>query len=181
MPASRFNPHVQTVLPDGASSEVAEHGGVSLVSFSKRALLSGIAATGMGAARPATWAFADPSLAICRQWLALDREQEALLTEWSQVEAALMRDPKWSSLSVKAKAAHEGSQRLDRIDRQLERLSDESRAVLDLLPTTPAANIETVVAHLEVVERLLAPEEDDQVYGMITRAVRDLKALTSRP
>ncbi|GAA0196016.1 hypothetical protein QOZ96_003452 [Brevundimonas nasdae] len=181
MPASRFNPFVQTVHPDGASSEAAEHGEVSSVPLSKRALLSGIAATGMGAARPAIWSFADTSLAICRQWLALDREQEALLTEWSQVEAALMRDPKWRSLSAKAKAAHTGRQRLDEIDRQLERLSDESKAVLDLLPTKPAANIETVVAHLKVVERLLAPEEDDQVYGMVARAVRDLKLLTARP
>lgn len=181
MPASRFNPFVQTVHPDGASSEVAEHGEVSSVPLSKRALLSGIAATGMGAARPAIWSFADPSIAICRRWLALDREQEALLTKWSQVEAALMRDPTWRSLSTKAKATHAGSRRLAEIDRQLEPLFDEIRAVFDLLPTTPAANIEAVIANLEVVERMLAPEEDDQVYGMVARAVRDLKLLTARP
>lgn len=180
MPASRFSPHVQAVPLNGRSSEVPEHGEPRL-SLSKRALLSGVAAMGMGAARAAVWSFADPSLAICRRWLALDREQEALLTEWSQVEAALMHDLKWRSLSAKAKLAHAGSRRLDEIDRQLERLSDESRAVLDLLPTKPAANIETVVAHLKVVERLLAPEEDDQVYGMVARAVRDLKLLTARP
>lgn len=178
MPASRFRTHVLAVPSDGMSSEVGE---ARLVSLSKRALLLGAATMGMRTARPAVWSFADPSLAICRRWLALDREQEALLTEWSQVEAALMRDPRWRSLSAKAKVSHPGGRRLAEIDRQLERLSYEGRAVFALLPATPAANIETVVAHLEVVERLLAPEEDDQVYGMVARAVRDLKLLMARP
>lgn len=92
-----------------------------------------------------------------------------------------MRDPEWRALSDKAKASHAGSQRMAEIDRQLEGLYKEGEAVFAQLPSAPATKIETVIAHLSVVERLLAPEEDDQVYGMITRAVRDLKALTSRP
>lgn len=151
-------------------------GEVARLKVSKRALVAGSAA----ALLPFELGGGDPSIVICERWLALDRARESLLTEWSQVEAGLMRDPKWRALSDKAKASHAGGRRMAEIDRQLEGLYKEGEAVFAQLPSAPATKIETVIAHLSVVERLLAPEEDDQVYGMITRAVRDLKALTSR-
>jgi hypothetical protein len=180
MPASRFSCGVPAVPLKAPYNESSERSATSPMSLSKRGLLEGVAAAGVIAARPAVWSFDDPSQAICRRWLALDRERESLLKAWSQVEAALMRDPGWRALSVKAKAAHAGSRRLAEIDRQLEQLYDEGEAVLALLPSTPATKIETIIAHLSVAERLLPAEENEQVHGMIGRAVRDLKALTAR-
>lgn len=181
MPTSRFSPGVQAVPLEAASTKRAEQKTPLPMSPSKRALLAGGAAVGLGAAQPSAWSFDDPSLAICRRWLALDRARERLLTEWSQLEARLMRDPEWRGLPDKAQTAHSGSRRLAEIDRQLERLFDEGEAVFARLPSTPATKIETVIAHLSVAERLLPPDENDQVHGLIARAVRDLSALTTRP
>lgn len=180
MPASRFSRGVAKVPSKTPYNESSERSATSAMSLSKRALLEGVAAAGVIAARPAVWSFDDPSQAICRRWLALDRERESLLTEWSRIEAGLMREPAWRALSAKARAAHAGSRRLAEIDRQLEQLYEEGEAVLALLPSTSATKIETVIAHLSVAERLLPAEENEQVHGMIGRAVRDLKAMTAR-
>ncbi len=156
-------------------------GRVARLNVTKRALVAGSAASLLPVKPHAADLTNDPSISICQQWLALDRLREALLTEWSQLEAGLMRDPEWRGLSDKAQSAHSGSCRLAEIDLQLERLFDEGEAVLARLPLTPATKIETVIAHLSVAERLLPSDENDQVHGLIARAVRDLKALTVRP
>ena len=154
---------------------------VARLKVSKRALVVASAAGLLPPKSGTVGATADPSLAICELWLALDRSREDLLMEWSAVEAALMRDHEWQGLSPDLRAVHTGSLRLAEIDRQLERLYEEGEAVLALLPSAPAKKIETIIAHLSLAERLLPAEENDQVHGMIARAVHDLKALTARP
>lgn len=149
---------------------------VARLKVSKRALVTGSAAALLPVQLPAD----DPSIFICERWLALDRLREALLTEWSRLEARLMRDPEWRGLSVKARTAHAGGRRLAEIDRQLEQLYEEGEVVFALLPSTPATTIKTVIAELSVAERLLTPDENDPVHSLIRRAVRDLKALTAR-
>ncbi|MNY31329.1 hypothetical protein D3C86_1654890 [compost metagenome] len=64
------------------------------------------------------------------------------------------------------------------INTRLRLMDRRLRRWLRFLPKTPAIDIEGVIANLQVAERLLAPEENRIVYGLIVRAARDLSRLT---
>lgn len=109
-----------------------------------------------------------------RQWLALDDERIRQLEAWGVILRHLERQPGWFALSDDARAEAEQISGLCDLDARLKTIHRRLRRWQRFMPTTPSQNVGGVVANLQVAERLLAPEENLVVYGLIVRAARDL-------
>ncbi|WP_425998219.1 hypothetical protein [Caulobacter sp. DWR1-3-2b1] len=128
---------------------------------------------------PAPQVVADPSVAICLRWLAIDAEQRQLQLEWGTLEGWLMTKRNWYQLSSGQQAEIPEGARLSEIDVRLDVLEVEGHALLKAMRPKPAKSIEAVVANLAVAARLIFVEDHPEAHGLITRAVRDLAAFSS--
>lgn len=142
-------------------------------------MIVGSAVTCGVAAMPAPQVVADPSVAICHRWLAIDAEQRRLQLEWGTLEGWLITKRNWYKLASEQQAAIPEGARLAEIDARLDVLEVEGRALLKAMRPKPAKSIEAVVANLAVAARLIFVEDHPQAHGLITRAARDLAALSS--
>jgi hypothetical protein len=109
-----------------------------------------------------------------RQWLALDDARVRYLDAWSILLTHLERKPGWFALSDEARAEAERTSGLSDLDAQLRAIDRRLRRWQRFMPTTPSRDVGGVIANLHVAERLLAPEENLVVHGLIDRAARDL-------
>lgn len=109
-----------------------------------------------------------------RHWLALDDERARQLDTWSAINRHLERQPGWFDLSEEDRVEAERVGGLADVDGRLRVIHRRLRRWLRVLPTTPSHDLAGVVANLQVAERLLPPEENLIVHGLIVRAVRDL-------
>jgi len=150
-----------------------------LPELSRRAVLVGASATPVLAGQAGATA-ADPTIAACERWFAVEAERERLSAEWGRHESFLAREFNWFRLSENQRRALPQARRLDEIAVELEALDRKSDALLKALPSTPAASVAAVVANLTIATRLLYPDGYEEVHGLMVRAVRDLKTL-SRP
>lgn len=115
-----------------------------------------------------------------RRWLALDDERTRQWDAWSAVHRQLERQPHWFALSDGARAEAEQASGLSELEARLRVIDRRLRRWLRGLPTTPSRDLSEVAANLRVAERLLPPEENRIVHGLIKRAARDLDRL-NRP
>jgi hypothetical protein len=127
---------------------------------------------------PAPQVVADPSVAICHRWLAVDTEQRRLQLEWGTLEGRLMTKHNWYRLSPDQQAAIPEGARLAEIDARLDVLEVEGHALLKAMRPKPAKSNEAVIANLSVAARLIFVEDHPEAHGLITRAVRDLAAFS---
>jgi hypothetical protein len=141
-------------------------------------MVGGAVACGV-AAMPPPQVVADPSVAICHRWLAIDAEQRRLQLEWGTLEGWLMTKRNWYQLSPDQQVAIPEGVRLAEIDARLEVLEVEGHALLKAMRPKPAKSIEAVIANLSVVARLIFVEDHPEAHGLITRAVRDLTTFSS--
>lgn len=112
-----------------------------------------------------------------RQWLALDDERARQLDAWSDLLTQLERRPGWLSLSDDARAEVERFSGYSELDARLRAIYRCLRRWQRFMPTAPSRDVAGVIANLQVAERLLAPEENLVVHGLIVRAARDLAAM----
>lgn len=109
-----------------------------------------------------------------RRWLALDDERARQLDAWSILLTHLERQPGWFALSDDARAEAEQLNGLSELEARLKAIYRRLRRWQRFMPTTPSHDVDGVIANLQVAERLLAPEENRVVHGLIVRAARDL-------
>lgn len=141
-------------------------------------MIVGSAVTCGVAAMPAPQVVADPSVAICHRWLAIDAEQRSLQLEWGTLEGWLITKRKWFKLTPDQRAAISEGDRLAEIDARLDVIEVEGHAFLKAMQPKPAKSIEAVAANLSVAARLIFVEDHPEAHGLITRAVRDLAAFS---
>jgi len=144
--------------------------------LSRRTLLVGVLST-PALTGPVAAVAPDPTIVICQRWLALKAESEELLTAWSEHERWLARHHDWYRLSDVERSALPEAKKLVQIDAQLDSLDQESEALLETLPTTPATSMAAVIANLTIAAGLLCDEDHPEVRGLIVRSVRDLACL----
>lgn len=116
-----------------------------------------------------------------RDWLALDDERARQLDAWSAIHLNLERQPGWFDLSEDDRAEAERISGLSQLDARLRAINRRLRRWLHFLPTSPSHDLNGVVANLRVAERLLPPEENFIVHGLIVRAVHDLVQIRDAP
>lgn len=80
-------------------------------------------------------------------------------------------------LSEAEKADAERASGLSELDALLRVIHRRLARSLRKIPLGPSQDYDAVLANLRVAERLIAPEENAVVYGLISRAVRDLAAI----
>lgn len=109
-----------------------------------------------------------------QRWLALDDERARQLDTWSGILRHLERQPGWFDLTEQERELAERVSGLTEVSDQLRVIDRRLRRWLRGMPMTPSRDLKSVVANLQVAERLLPPEESPIVHGLIVRAVRDL-------
>lgn len=119
----------------------------------------------------------DQRLSWHQHWLALDDQRVRHLDTWCEINAALERRPGWFALSDAEKAEAQRISGLSEMDALLRVLHRRVARTLRKMPTGPSSDYDAVLANLRVAERLIAPEENAIVYGILSRAVRDLQAI----
>ena len=121
----------------------------------------------------------DPGIDTCHRWLAVDAEQRRLQLEWGTLEGWLITHRSWYKLAPAEQAEIPEGMRLAEIDARLDVLEVEGHALLKAMRPKPAKSVEAVIANLSVAARLIFVEDHPQAHGLITRAARDLAALSS--
>ncbi len=84
----------------------------------------------------------------------------------------------WYKLTPAQQADIPEGARLSEIDARLDVLEVEGHALLKAMRPKPAKSVEAVIANLSVAARLIFVEDHPEAHGLLTRAVRDLAALS---
>lgn len=159
---------------------------VRLPELSRRAVIAGTSVVAFGAAKPAAPA-AIPS-AVARaasdegtrrfaNWLAIDAKIDRLQTRWAKLEAWLAREHGWFKLSPVERQALPWAKELRDIDGCLDVLFEKRDALLESLPASGSVSLESVIARLAVVERLICRDDHPEGHALIAEARRDLVAM----
>ena len=146
---------------------------------SRRALIASLSAAPLIGEASAMCARIDPGIDTCHRWLAVDAEQRRLQLEWGTLEGWLITHRSWYKLAPAEQAEIPEGMRLAEIDARLDVLEVEGHALLKAMRPKPAKSVEAVIANLSVAARLIFVEDHPQAHGLITRAARDLAALSS--
>lgn len=113
------------------------------------------------------------------RWLVLDDQHNRHLEAWCAMNSKLERQPGWFALTEDEKSAAQRASGLTELDALLRIFHRRLIRSLRKIPTTPSRDYDAVLANLQVAERLMPPEENEIVHGILWRAVRDLKTLRS--
>lgn len=164
--------------------------GVRLPELSRRAVIAGTSVAALGAAKPvaatgaispaATLVVSDEGTSRCASWLAINAKIERLQTRWAKLESWLAKNHNWLRLSPAEQQALPWAKELRDIDGCLDVLFEQSNALLETLPTSGSVSLESVIARLAVVERLIWRQEHPEVHALVTGARRDLTAMSRR-
>jgi hypothetical protein len=121
----------------------------------------------------------DQRLTWHRNWLALDDQHNRHLEAWCAMTSKLERQPGWFALTEDEKSTAQRASGLTELDALLRILHRRLLRSLRKMPTIPSRDYDAVLASLQVAERLMPPEENEIVHGILWRAVRDLTTLRS--
>jgi hypothetical protein len=161
--------------------------GVRLPELSRRAVIAGTSVAAFGAARPvaaatipstAALAASDEGTRRCASWLAVNAKIERLQTRGAKLENWLGKEHAWFQLSPAEQQALPWAKELRDIDGCLDVLFEQRDSLLESLPTSGSVSLESVIARLAVVERLIWREEHPEVHALVTGSRRDLIAIS---
>ena len=112
-----------------------------------------------------------------RRWFALDDQRIRLMDQWCDLNGDLERRPGWFALSNAEQKVAQQESGLQEIDARLRVVHRRVGRLLRKMPTGPSRDYDAVLDNLRVAGRLIAPEENAIVYGILLRTVRDLRAI----
>lgn len=161
---------------------------VRLPDLSRRALLAGTSVAAFAAAKPVSVAAKIPSATAlaasdegttrCANWLAIDARIARLQARWGRLESWLAKNHNWFNVGPAERQALPWAKELHDIDGCLDVLFEKREALLETLPDSGAASVESVMARLAVVERLIWADDHPEAHALIVGCRRDLAALT---
>ncbi len=114
---------------------------------------------GAATAGPAAGIFpgttANPLVARCAEWLAIDFESDQLSRRWSALEARLAEECRWFSLSEGERRGLPQATEMFELEARLDRLSEEGEQRLAALGRLRAQDLQGVASTLAVAARVL--------------------------
>lgn len=119
-------------------------------------------------------ALADPAVARCAEWLALDAEIDRLGLRWSDLETILVRQKRWERMTTKARGELSPSEEMDAIDKQMEPLFEQREAGLEALAAVRASDMHGVAAKLDVALRVMVHQQGDG-YDLFKATMEELR------
>jgi hypothetical protein len=163
--------------------------GVRLPELSRRAVIAGTSVAAFSGAKPAAALATRPAAALTApdegtkrsvRWLAINAKIERLQTRWAKLETWLGREHSWFQLSPAEQQALPWAKELRDIDGCLDLLFEQRDALLESLPTRGSVSMESVIAKLAVVERLIWPCDHPEAHALIVGSRLDLIAISQR-
>jgi len=160
---------------------------VRLPELSRRAVIAGTSVAAFGAAKPAAALATPPAAALtapdegikrCARWLAINAKIERLQTRWAKLEGWLGKEHAWYQLGPAEQQALPWAKELRDIDGCLDLLFEQRDALLESLPTRGSVSMESVIAKLAVVERLIWPCDHPEAHALIVGSRLDLIAMS---
>ena len=112
------------------------------------------------------------------RWLALDDQRRYELDRWCELNQRLESRPGWFALSPASRADEQREAGLLAIDEGLRAIDRRLRLYLRILPACSAQDIDGVLADVRVAERLVLRGQNDVVANLLSRAARDLAAIS---
>ena len=109
----------------------------------------------------------------CADWIALDLAIDRLTVRWSNLEAELVREYGWFSLTSAARRALPAAAELFKIEDRLEILSLRRERLLERLAHLSAKTLHGVATKLVIAARLLEHEENP-AQPFVASAVREM-------
>jgi len=103
----------------------------------------------------------DDVTARCDEWLALDAEIDRLLSRWSDLENALVKEKRWHKMTPDQREALSPTEEMDAIDKQVKGLFEQRRQELDALPALVARDMRGVASKLQVAVKVMDHERGD--------------------
>ncbi|AZS22315.1 hypothetical protein [Caulobacter sp. FWC26] len=117
---------------------------------------------------------ADPVVARCAEWTALDAEIDRLGLRWSDLETILVRQKRWERMTPEERGELLPSEEMDAIDKQLEPLFEQREAWLEVLPAMHASDLHGVAAKLEVALRVMVHQQGEG-YDLFKATMEELR------
>jgi hypothetical protein len=159
------------------------------LALSRRAMLAGTSAAVAGAASPiaaaaasiptvATLPASDEGARRCASWLAIDTKIARLQRRWGDLESWLAKEHDWFKLSPAEQQALPWAKELHDIDGCLDVLFERRETMLQALPVSGSASLESVIARLAVVERLIWADDYPEAHALISGCRQDLADLS---
>ncbi len=119
-------------------------------------------------------ALADPAVARCAEWMALDAEIDRLGLRWSDLETILVRQKRWERMTPEERGELLPSEEMDAIDKQMEQLFERREAWLEALAAVRASDMHGVAAKLDVALRVMAHQQGDG-YDLFKATMEELR------
>lgn len=119
-------------------------------------------------------ALADPAVARCAEWMALDAEVDRLGLRWSDLEAILVRQKRWERMTPEERGELLPSEEMAAIDAQLKPLFEQREAWLEALPKVRARDMHGVAAKLEVALQVMVHQQGDG-YELFKATMEELR------
>jgi hypothetical protein len=131
------------------------------------------AATAAPAMRMLPGAEPDPLIARCADWLAIDLESDRLSRRWAALEARLVEECRWFSLSEAERRRLPEAAEMFEIEERLDRLSEELEQRLESLTRLKATDLHGAASKLVVAARVLR-HDAGPTHGLVADAVQVL-------
>ncbi|RRN62185.1 hypothetical protein [Caulobacter sp. 602-1] len=140
---------------------------------SRRVVIGAVSAAPV-AAGAGGGALADPAVARCAEWMALDAEIDRLGLRWSDLEAILVRQKRWERMTPEERGELLPSEEMAAIDAQLKPLFEQREAWLEALPKVRARDMHGVAAKLEVALQVMVHQQGDG-YDLFKATMEELR------
>jgi hypothetical protein len=146
----------------------------AILELSRRQIIAGSVAVAIVKDLPAQ---TDPSVDVCRAWLACEEEHEALIRRWQKLENYLIHERSWLELSEQECAAIPEVAELESIDQRLDALHETRQKLLTSLPKVYSTTPQGLALKLAVAAIIVMPDENEEAHNLITSALHDLQTL----
>jgi len=150
----------------GANADSCAHSGLS-----RRQLMAGSAALAIATSTPET---ADPVVSLCRNWISLDTEHEALTRRWQSLENYVVREHDWFRLSDAERRLLPEAAEMSGIEARLGALSESRSDLLTRLPDVKAATLQGVALKLSVAAASVFADENPEAHALLQCTLDDL-------
>ena len=144
----------------------------AIFELSRRKIIAGSVAVAIVKDLPARM---DPSVDVCRAWLAREEEHEALIRRWQKLENYLIHDRDWLELSEHECAALPEVAELDAIDQRLDALHEKRQELLASLPKVSSTTPQGLALKLVVAAIIVMPDENEHAHNLIVGVLRDFE------
>tara|TARA_A100001391_G_scaffold177997_1_gene142251 strand:- start:1532 stop:1945 length:414 start_codon:yes stop_codon:yes gene_type:complete len=116
----------------------------------------------------------DPAVGACQAWLGLEAQYVTLVDAWQMTETHFIRAGYWRDQSDHTSTIIPDPRELQDIGRRLHRLEKRKQQLLLVLPRTPATTARGIELKLDVLAKVINPDEYQTTHDLAVSIRRNL-------